>query len=518
MKNIFQVLVVFAALQSFTLSQSSWQIIPSGTSVSLHSIHFSDYNNGYAVGDGGTILKSTNGGTTWQIQSIPGLTPLYDVFVFNQNNVVVVGSGGSIFKTTDGGLNWLSVQSGVTDELFSVSFSGSNGICGGGSQTILYSTDMGASWNIFQTGFFGGGFWGAYMLTPQIGFVAGENSIFQPLFAKTTDSGLNWDFTAFYLNNNEGKATGIDFTDLNTGYVSASVWDGTGAIAKTTDGGVNWISVLNTNPLWDIDFPISGASLIGYAVGENGTILKTFNSGLSWPPQQSGTQQRLNGVYFLDLDFGFAVGDNGIILRTTDGGVPVELTSFSAIVHNRDIILNWTTATETNNHGFEIEKLLNSDWGLIGFVEGNGTTTEPKAYSFKDANLETGVHKYRLKQIDLDGKFEYSEIVEAVITTPNEFELNQNYPNPFNPTTKIKFTIPNIIANETKQSQMVTLKVYDVLGNEVTTLVNKELPSGEYEVEFSVGRDSSPEIASGIYFYQLQAAQFLETKKMILIK
>ena len=88
---------------------------------------------------------------------------MYDIFVFDQNNVVAVGSGGAIFKTTDGGLNWNSVQSGVTDELFSVAFSGSNGICGGGSQTILYSTNMGASWNIFQTGFFGGGFFGCLL-------------------------------------------------------------------------------------------------------------------------------------------------------------------------------------------------------------------------------------------------------------------------------------------------------------------------------------------------------------------
>ena len=93
---------------------------------------------------------------------------------------------------------------------------------------------------------------------------------------------------------------------------------------------------------------------------------KNINGGLSWPPQQSGTQHRLNRVYFLEIDFGFAVGENGIILRTTDGGVPVELTSFSAIVSEKDIILNWTTATETNNHGFEIEKLfgerLGSNW------------------------------------------------------------------------------------------------------------------------------------------------------------
>jgi photosystem II stability/assembly factor-like uncharacterized protein len=511
MKKIFILFILNSSLLILnSFPQSGWQLIPSGTTVSLQSIHFSDNNNGYAVGDGGTILKSTNGGLTWQDQSIPGLTPLYDVFVFDQNNVVVVGQGGSIFKTTDGGLSWSSVQSGVSDDLLSVAFSGNNGVCGGSNQTIIYSTDIGESWNIFQTGSFGGGFYGASMLTPQMGFVAGENSIFQPLFAKTTDSGVNWDFTAFYLNNNEGKATGVDFTDANNGYVSAAVWDGTGAISKTTNSGTDWITVMNTNPLWDIDFPISATGLIGYAVGENGTILKTFNGGLSWPPQQSGTSVRLNGVYFLDLDFGFAVGDNGTILRTTDGGVPVELTSFSATVNEQNVMLNWTTATEINNRGFEVEKSFNNEWAVIGFVEGNGTTTEPKSYSHRDENLDAGIYKYRLKQLDFDGTFEYTDVVEAEITTSLEFELSQNYPNPFNPSTKIEFQITDF--------GFVSLKVYDVLGNEIAVLTNKEIPAGKYEVIFDSHSGEVRNLTSGIYYYQLKAGDIIQTKKMIFLK
>jgi hypothetical protein len=288
-----------------------------------------------------------------------------------------------------------------------------------------------------QTGFFGGGFWGAYMLSPQIGFVAGENTIFQPLFGRTTDSGVNWNFTAFYLNTNEGRATGVDFTDLNTGYVSARVWDGTGAIAKTTDSGLNWISMMFTNPLWSIDFPISSASQVGYAVGSQGTILKTYNAGADWQQQISGTSLRLNKVHFKDFDFGFAVGENGLILRTTTGGEPVT------------------------------------------FVEN-------------------------------DNQSLYS------------FQLYQNYPNPFNPSTKIKFEIPAVETRHASSLQMVTLKVYNILGTEVATLVNEELPAGEYEVEFDVTRYSGLSgisgLPSGIYFYKLQAGQFLEIKKMILIK
>ena len=269
--------------------------------------------------------------------------------------------------------------------------------------------------------------------------------------------------------------------------------------------------------MWSIDFPISGASQVGYAVGSQGTIVKTYDAGINWLPQQSGTILKLNKVHFIDLDFGFAVGDGGIILRTTEGGVPVELTSFSAIVNEREIILNWTTATETNNRGFEVEKLFGQNWAVIGFVEGNGTTTETKSYSFRHEDLEAGIHKYRLKQIDYDGTFEYSENVEAKVTAPVGFELSQNYPNPFNPSTKIKFTIPAVIASEAKQSQLVTLKVYDVLGNEITTLVNEVLSAGEYEIEFSP-ESSIKHPASGIYFYQLKAGSFIQTKKMLMIK
>ncbi|MBK6914184.1 MAG: T9SS type A sorting domain-containing protein [Ignavibacteriales bacterium] len=185
--------------------------------------------------------------------------------------------------------------------------------------------------------------------------------------------------------------------------------------------------------------------------------------------------------------------------------VPVELTSFTISVSNENITLNWTTSTETNNRGFEVEKLFGSDWTVIDFVEGSGTTTEPKSYSFRDENLEAGIYKYRLKQIDFDGTFEYSDIVEAEVTIPVEYYLSQNYPNPFNPSTSIKYAISS--------RQLVSLKVYDVLGKEVTTLVNEEKPAGSYEVKFDASK-----LSSGIYFYKLQSGSFVETRNMILMK
>ncbi|MBK6915101.1 MAG: hypothetical protein IPH11_16075 [Ignavibacteriales bacterium] len=211
--------------------------------------------------------------------------------------------------------------------------------------------------------------------------------------------------------------------------------------------------------------------------------------------------------------------------------VPVELTFFTATAELNSVSLNWQTATETNNSGFEIERkqvgspqssVGNQDWNQIAFVPGFGTTAEPKSYSFTDENLSAGTYQYRLKQLDFDGSFEYSNTVEVEINSPTEFTLEQNYPNPFNPTTKIKYTIPSVTLSLSKGDIPVSLKVFDVLGNEVATLVNEPRQPGSYEVEFNVGHAIS--LSSGVYYYQLRvypvsgAVSFVETKKMILLR
>jgi hypothetical protein len=215
--------------------------------------------------------------------------------------------------------------------------------------------------------------------------------------------------------------------------------------------------------------------------------------------------------------------NRAFLIMEYDNIVTVELTSFTASVlqNEKAVQINWKTATETNNSGFEIERKalsfgegLGEAWNTIGFVPGFGTTTEPKSYSFIDENVTTGTYKYRLKQFDFGGSFTYSNEIEvAVDFTPKEFVLYQNYPNPFNPRTTIKFTVPSVIASEAKQSQLVILKVYDLLGNEIATLVNEEKQPGVYEVEF----DASS-LASGMYLYKLQSGSFVQTMKMVLTK
>jgi hypothetical protein len=201
------------------------------------------------------------------------------------------------------------------------------------------------------------------------------------------------------------------------------------------------------------------------------------------------------------------------------GSIPVELTSFSANVSDGNVVLNWTTSTELNNSGFEIQKgsytltsLSVTDWETIGLVNGNGTTTEKSFYSFVDKNPSQGKSYYRLKQIDFDGSYEFSNIVEVDFSLPIKFSLEQNYPNPFNPSTKIKYSIPSFALSGVEDSRVI-LKVFGVLGNEVATLVDEEKPIGTYEINWNAAN-----LPSGVYVYKLQSGSFVETKKMILLK
>jgi hypothetical protein len=191
--------------------------------------------------------------------------------------------------------------------------------------------------------------------------------------------------------------------------------------------------------------------------------------------------------------------------------VPVELASFNASVSVNDVTLNWSTASETNNKGFEIERCFNGGaYTVVGYKEGKGTTTHSQVYSFTDKGLSSGKYAYRLKQVDFDGTSEYSKIVEVDVTTPLTFSMGQNFPNPFNPTTNIKFNL----AVDSK----VSLKVFNILGQEVVTLVKGNLAAGSHSVEFS-----AKGLQSGVYFAKIEAngidgQSFSSVKKMILNK
>lgn len=304
---------------SFTVF-GQWSAANSGTTNNLNGAWLLDSGVGFVVGDAGTILKTTDAGMTWTSLTSGTTNALYDVYFFDASQGVAVGEQGLILRTTDGGAGWQPVSSGVKDALRSVSFSGVNGISGGDSQDILSSSDAGASWQISQSGFFGGGFLGAQMLSASIGFVAGQNSIFQPLLGASTDGGSTWGFQAFYFDQNEGGATDVFFFDQNTGVVSGSVFDGRGAIARTTDAGLSWSTLFFDQAIESLDFPQPTS---GFAVGAGGRIAHSTDGGITWSDQTTNTSNNLNDVSFAsDAVRGFAIGDAGTIVWTITGGGP----------------------------------------------------------------------------------------------------------------------------------------------------------------------------------------------------
>jgi len=245
----------------------------------------------------------------------------------------------------------------------------------------------------------------------------------------------------------------------------------------------------------------------------NGSIIFDFPSGNTLGSFPGSVLLRIKtennvtaGTYTVDIQ---GEGSNGTPVHrrtvTLDVIVPVELTSFSALTNYNDVILNWQTATEINNQGFEIQRSSDGDYRSIGFLDGHGTTTEIQSYTFIDENVFPGEYAYRLKQIDYDGTTEYSNIVEVEVMQPIEYSLSQNYPNPFNASTTIAYSIP--------KDGLVTLKVYDILGKEVVALINEVQSAGSNNITF----DAS-ELSSEVYYYQLVSGEFTSTKKLILMK
>ncbi|MBL1153402.1 MAG: T9SS type A sorting domain-containing protein [Ignavibacteriota bacterium] len=312
------------------------------------------------------------------------------------------------------------------------------------------------------------------------------------------------------------------------------------AVNKRTGGSVNHIGFVLTNNTGTYDFDFNcyyanGTNSFQAFIGTTGYNDLNIYKSASTPNEQNTIFKDVSFTSLTDLhlvppsdgdpelagipiagileDFDGDIRSSTFPYRGADEAtiIPVELTSFSASVSENSVTLNWLTATELNNLGFEIQrqnsddKNQNMEWTKIGFVPGFGTTTEPKSYSFIDSKLETGNYNYRLKQIDLDGSFAYSNTINIKIEQPFVFTLDQNYPNPFNPVTSIQYAIAN--------KQFVKLIVYDVLGNEIAVLVNEEKPAGEYKVTFNAAG-----LPSGVYLYQLKAGEFNSVRKLVLLK
>jgi hypothetical protein len=290
--------------------------------------------------------------------------------------------------------------------------------------------------------------------------------------------------------------TALPNTENVSGTINLAVTGGKLALVKSTTpiSGISDANVVDFIGWGSGTYLVYEGSSAAPAPGSNSVSLcRKDNSGNStYQTNGSGWDSENNGLDFWP--------------NSNSSPLPVELTSFTSDVLDKKVFLNWATATEVNNYGFDVErKSENADWMKIGFVEGNGNSNSPKSYSFTDEPRGGREFKYRLKQIDLDGSYEYSDVVTALLENVSEFVLDQNFPNPFNPVTRISYTLP--------ERASVRLKVYDMLAKEVSELVNGYQEAGRYEVTF----DGSS-LSSGTYFYKLEAGSFVEVKKLVLIK
>ncbi len=192
-------------------------------------------------------------------------------------------------------------------------------------------------------------------------------------------------------------------------------------------------------------------------------------------------------------------------IASIENGLPVELVSFHSLVKKNNVLLEWTTASELNNYGFEIQRKITDKWEKIGFVHGNGNSNNVNNYFFQDEKITGKIVEYRLKQIDNEGRSTFSNILTVNLLKDFVYKLDHNYPNPFNPITIISFSIA--------EDMPTKLTIYDLLGNEMKVLVNEVKLAGSYDLKFNASF-----LASGLYLYRLKAGNFVETKKMILLK
>ena len=331
------------------------------------------------------------------------------------------------------------------------------------------------------------------MLETHPGSIYGPDSLHNPGLTNTDEM-----IMLYYWDGMSDLVGDVDYVLYNSAspIPNNEAVDKTGVTIDGPDPGTTGSTYLNDTPVANqlsALSPNSGFSTQRSDYTEGAQVM----SGGNGVTGSDETSEDMNNTWMVDVPTPFVA-------------IPVELTSFTADVVDQAVVLNWSTATETNNHGFEIEKRTSNDFRTIGFVDGAGTTTQPQDYTFIDANAEVGLNYYRLKQVDLDGTYSYSDEIEVEFGAPVFYSLEQNYPNPFNPSTKIAFNL----AADSK----VTLKVFDVLGQEMTNLINSQLDAGRHEFTFDASLFNS-----GVYFYRIDAegidgSSFTQVKKMILTK
>jgi photosystem II stability/assembly factor-like uncharacterized protein len=396
-------------------------------------------------------LLITNSYSNWYFQTSGTTVTLNCVYFASADVGFIAGNNGVILKTTNKGANWQTLNSGTTGNLYSVRFINTSTGFVAGDNLISKTTNGGSSWQVIQSSIT---LRTIFFLNSSTGYAAGSGGV----VLKTTNTGGSWNSQVI---NSPDTYTSIFFSNPNTGYVVGL----DSRYYKSTNSGVNWSAKVTFVSKHYFSVQFLNAST-GFIVGgwTNSTIIRSDDAGENWVNLlDSAFGVRLYSGSFLDVNRGLVVGRYGTILRTVDGGY------------------NWLSETSgTNVYLYGVQ------------------------YMDSVAAYAVGENGVILSTLNLIGINPISSEV------PERFSLYQNYPNPFNPVTIIKFDIP---PSKGARGMMVRLLIYDILGRELTALVNEELKPGTYEVSW----DGS-NYPSGVYFYRLTAGDYTETRKMILLK
>jgi photosystem II stability/assembly factor-like uncharacterized protein len=503
----------------------TWTRQVSGTKYHLNAVCLKDSENGTAVGEVGLILQTTDGGKTWQERSY-GLTSWLSFVTFLGPSLgMVVGSDGMILRTDDGGTSWAFQVGGPRVPLYGTRFAeATRGFAVGYKGAIYSTTDEGATWRSHLSGTTNN-LRAIEFPDRDIGIVVGEHGT----ILRSTNGGLSWvdqsippaglgSIYTFWSVAFSGPTTGLIVgrfdRQLSPTYVRVET-----AILRTTDGGVTWVRI---NTPWQRElFGVSfGGTSTATAVGDTGTVLKSTDAGKTWAVQsgfgdpEAGivplTTMRLNSVSCFGPDRATAVGDLGTIVRTTDGGN------------------TWALCESGTTNRLESIWVVNGVHGLAVGTRGTGVLTADGGASWKATQLlvVNDLHAVHFTDPDRGTIVGDAGLVlrtaripvtsniddDRSLQLPSDFSLSQNYPNPFNSSTTITYRLPFADSGGGGPAS-ATLEVFDILGRRVATLVNGVLPAGTHSVRWIANN-----VPSGVYFYRLQLDQFVDTKKMILLK
>ena len=559
-----------------------WTLVTDGLVYGENVYAFATIGDSLFAGTSGGIYVTTNSGILWEkVDGGPPASSDVRSLTVNSGNLLA-GTYAGIYLSTDTGLSWNESNYGLASStVYAMTIKG-NKIFTGTRKGIYISTDNGISWTSSNNGIYGnvaefvvsdgniftggagvnlsvddGATWNPIGMNDAVIFalaVKGDNLFVGTLYGvyRSTDGGKAWSLLDNGINPLVNYYA-IEFTGNNIFAAGSDPNDGANYDYISTDNGDSWNPVQMNMPVNDFaistatigDTIIAGTYAAGvYFSSNNGINWSPINKGISqsvvrtvvihdnniflaidpsggvggvyyssnygtdWVPMNNGlTELWLGRIAFNKDNMFIASGGSGVWRHPIADILPVELISFTASYINNAVLIKWNTVTEINSSTYDIERKKDIDitWEKIATIKASGSSTTPRQYSFADENVNTARYNYRLKMNDLDGSSKYSDIINVEVSAPAKYELSNAYPDPWNPATTIRYVVPENI--------LVTIKVYDALGREAANLVNEVKPAGNYEVTFS-GKG----LASGVYFYKMEAGKFNSVKKMILIK